>query len=224
MNNANLVNSEYLESKRYGAADDEETVIGIQSSKLSSFVASSNFLRKAAKVLLIQFDENGFYFKFWHYMTSVHLAPISSLIYSFVVVMFNWNEHENVMRYMRIFSCTVDSIFLMKIYIGLHLSYKDPESGIAVTNYKMIRKRYFKSLGRFWLDLFTLFPFELPLKLMSNSKNVYKIGFSNRIMRSIYMKKYYDERQDYLNLRTHLRWTYMMYWVVHTVQWITCLW
>lgn len=221
--NANFVNSEYLESKKYAVAEDDESLT-IQGSKTSGYIDSWRILNKLLKIVLMQIDENGTYFRLWHYLSSVHLAPISSIIYSFVVVIFDWEDFPILVYYMRIFTCLIDSIFMIKIYIGLHLSYKDPESGLAVTKYSMICKRYFKSLRRFWLDAFTLFPFETVTRIVSTNKNIYKIGFTNRILRSIYLKMYYDERQEYLNLRTHLRWTYLIYWIIHTVQWITCAW
>lgn len=79
-------------------------------------------------------------FMIWNYLTCVHLAPITSLIYSALIVMMRWNDPVWT-KWIRLCTGLIDFIFTIRIYIGFHLSYKDPETGILVTNFGMIGKK-----------------------------------------------------------------------------------
>lgn len=162
-----------------------------------------------------------------NYITSVHLASISSLIYLFLIVILNWkNEALSNTVIWIIFSLTWcnDFIFSFNLYIGFHLAYRDPESGLKVTNFGMIGRRYFCSLSRFWLDLLTCIPVDALMFIFIHENNTLRYGFINRTFRFLYLTKYYMYQQHNLNLRAHLRWTYLIYWILYTVQVMACLW
>lgn len=215
LTNANLVNSEYLECRRYSDTEFE------QGSESASSVPSKGRLRRFAYFGTLVKD-NSIVYKYWNYISSVHIASISALMYSLFIVMIPWSyEAKMILRFV---SAVLDAYFLIRIYVGAHLIYKDPESGVLIKDLKLIRRRYFCSVSRFWLDLITLFPFEYLLLLMTNDTSLTRFGYTPRILRCCFMYQYYKEQEENLNVRQHLRITYLLYRIVFSIEWASCIW
>lgn len=218
--NANAVNSEYLTPRDYIIEtdyDQNSESISSSSSKVSKLRVRS---RHCSFGTLVK-DTTKLY-RFWHYMSCVHISSISSVMYSFVIVMIKWTNHTTLV--MRIVSALLDIYFLIKIYVSAHLIYKDTISGVLVRDLKLVRKRYFCSLTRFGLDLLTIFPFEYIALAITSDVNISKYGYSARVFRFLFLYKYYKEQEENLNVRHHLRLTYLAYRVVFGIEWSACIW
>lgn len=218
--NANVINSEYLMSKDNKAATDYDQIsvsTSSTASKLSKLGGHVGYL-----LLKMRIDDNSKMYKIWDYLTSVHIASISSIVYSFIVVMLKW-QYKTLIA-MRITSALLDIYFLIRIYVYAHVIYKDPSSGIIIKDLKLIRKRYFCSITRFWLELLTIFPFEYMLLLITDDTNIVKYGYTARVFRCLFMYKYYTVQKENLNVRHHLRLTYLMYRVLFGIEWAACIW
>lgn len=221
MENANLVNSEYIAPKDYIVEIDYD----LTSDSIGSSSTSKVKLRRGRiKCLSIGtlVNDNSKLYKFWDYISCVHIASISALLYSFVIVMIKWGN--NTILIMRIVSGILDVYFLIRIYVSAHVMYKDPSSGIVVADLKLIRKRYFLSLTRFWLDLLTVFPFEYLALTITDDINIMKFCYGPRVLRCWFLYIYYKEQEENLNVRHHLRLTYLTYRVLFGIEWSACIW
>lgn len=213
---ANVVNAEFLTFNNYAQVDiDDDSDSAITS--INSRVGLSKYT--SFKMLL---NENTKLYKIWDYISSVHVASISAFAYSFLIVMIEWRSKTLLTT--RIMSALLDIYFFIRIYVNIHLKYKDPDSGIVVKDLKLIRRRYFCSLSRFWLDIITVFPFEHVALIFTNEINIIKYGYSIRILRCWFLYKYYREQENNLNVKHHLRLTYLLYRVVLSLEWSACIW
>lgn len=213
--NANMINSEYLTTTRNTEVDFDQG-----SESISSMSSRPRFQRFLSFGHLL--NDNSKLYKTWNYISSVHIASLSAIMYSMFIVMVMWNSTTLIT--MRIITAILDVYFLIRIYVGAHLSYKDPESGIVVKDLKSIRRRYFCSLTKFWLDLITTCPFEYIVCIFTSDVNITKYGYSVRVLRCFFLYKYYREQEDNLNVREHLRLTYLIYKIGLSIEWTTCLW
>lgn len=216
MTNANIVNFEYLEAKR-----DVESDLDQGSESLCSAHSKQRFLRFLHCGGLVK--DNSKLYKVWNYVSSVHIASISAIIYSFLIVMMQLQLNMTVLA-IRILTGMLDVYFLVRIYVGAHLIYKDADSGVLVKDLQLIRRRYFCSLSRFWIDFITVFPFEYLASAITDNINSTKYGYTPRLLRCWFMYKYYKEQEENLNVRQHLRVTYLLYRVVFSIQWTACIW
>lgn len=213
--NANIVNAEYLESQRYN-----ETEIDQNSESICS--TTSKFRFRQYLLLFSLVNDSSKLYKFWNYISSVHIASISAIAYSVLTVMLRWDYAMKIT--FRIISAILDLYFLIRIYVGAHLIYKDPHSGILVTDVKLIRRRYFLSLLRFWLDFITVLPFEYIALFITDDINYTKYGYAPRVLRCWFLYSYYKEQEENLNVRQHLRLTYLLYRVILSSAWTGCIW
>lgn len=169
--------------------------------------------------ILIKPDDD--WYKIWEYIVCVHLASISSLLLMFYIIM---NDNKVPIHvWINALIYIIDIIFYVKIYFGFHLAYVDTESGITIMDLTSIQKKYVRSFG-FWLDVTTCIPFELIAKLATGNLLIARYTLSNRMLRFLYLLRYYRHCQHKLNVRTHLRWTYLIYWISINLQFMTCLW
>lgn len=217
--NANFVNSEYMTPRDYiEEADYDQGSESISSSSSSrQRIRMHRFLTVGTLV-----NDSTKLYKYWDYMSSVHVASISAVMYSFVIVMIDWNYKTWIS--MRIISALLDVYFLVRIYVNAHVTYKEPDSGIVIKDLPLIRKRYFSSLAGFWLDLFTVFPFEYVVLLATDDINITKYGYTVRVFRCLFLYKYYKQQEENLNVRHHLRLTYLLYKVLFCIEWTACIW
>lgn len=183
--------------------------------------SSRSVIRRSFVSFLIY--ENSKHYRLFNYLICVHLATWTALWYSLVVAVLPL-QHPNSKLATIITACIVDLIFIVKMIIDSRLSYVDAESGILVTDLPVIRRRYFLSLSRFWLNLCTTLPVNLFI-LCATSKQLYiRFGYINRIFRWYYVVLYYRNEQRDLNVKPHLRWTYLIYNLLLSVQIATCVW
>lgn len=185
----------------------------------STISIKSLFKRIRFSRLLIH--ENHRQYRIFNYIVSVHLATWSSIWFSFVVFMVPLNDNLSIYGTL-ITACIVDLIFIIKMFISSHLTYVEPESGILVTDVKLIQKRYFYSIPRFWFDLFTTLPFNLII--MFTTQEHLRFAFINRMFRFWYLFMYYAKAEQDLNVKLHLRWVYYIYGLVLNMQAAACIW
>lgn len=214
--NANIVNSEYMEAIRNVETDFDQG---------SESICSAPSRQRFRKFLYCGglVTDNSKLYKTWNYVSSVHIASISALLYSSLIVMIRLKPNMTVLV-IRILSGMLDIYFLVRIYVGAHLIYKDPDSGVLVKDLQLIRRRYFCSLSRFWVDFITVFPFEYFALAITDDINYTKHGYTPRLLRCWFMYKYYKEQEENLNVRQHLRVTYLLYRVMFSIQWTCCIW
>lgn len=220
---ANFLNAEYVEPKGTSAAHEkgsEESFSSYSSHRFSSASFKSIIEKITFAKLLIH--ENDRRWRIFNYIISVHLATISSLWFSFVILLLPLG-FRSLMSFNRITSFTLDIIYIFKMFVNSHLSFVDPESGVLVTDKSSIQRRYFCSFWGFWFDLITSFPFNLSV-FFHNSRTYARLAYTNHMFRWFYLVMYYNKEESDLNLKLHLRWTYLIYTMLLTIQIGACLW
>lgn len=222
---ANFLNAEYVQQTRGGSFEGlSEESMSVQS---STFGTSSTSMRSVMKKITFSnllIRETNTNYRIFNYIVSVHLATWSSLWYSVFIVMLPYSEGTITIRLVNlIIACIVDLVFIGKMFVDSHLTYVEPESGILVTDMSLIRKRYFLSLRRFWFDLFTTIPVNLIIKLMRKDEYV-RYGYINRVFKWFYLVMYYAQEERELNVKQHLRWTYLIYTMMLNIQTAVCVW
>lgn len=160
------------------------------------------------------------YYQIYDYVINVHLATFSSLLITTVIVAVENNKSwkYNVPIY------TLDVIFLTKLILGFHVTYMDPYSGLFVTQFSVIWRRYARSMTGFWLDIGTLLPFELLAMPFVIKEEYLRYFLLNKTLRFIFLIKYYTNCKNTLTVSRHLRWTYLMYIMVLLIHLNTCVW
>lgn len=159
------------------------------------------------------------YYMVYNYIINVHLATISSL---FIMTLVVTTEHEQIVKY-HVYIYLLDAIFSIKICIGFHVTYLDQDSGLFVTQYSRIWRRYLKSLSGFWLDLATVLPFEL-IAYFVFTKSTINYFLMNRTCRVLFLIKYYTNCKNTLTVSRHLRWTYLVYLMILLPHVNACIW
>lgn len=218
---ASYLNAEFVEPQGgsiHTKTSEESTSGGM------SMVSTTSVLSFLKKITLshILISETNKRYRVFNYLVSVHFSTLSSLWYSFVVVMLPMEDKAS--RWATLITAIfIDLIFVGKMFVESHKTYIEPESGILITDKSLIRKRYFLSLQRFWFDLFTVFPMNIVILLYTDDQYT-KYGYINRIFRWFYLIMYYRKEEYDLNVKQHLRWTYLIYVMIMNIQTAACIW
>lgn len=224
---SSFLNAEFVEphgtSTAYEKDSDETMSRSIRFSSTTRGMSVTSVRSVLGKIGFahLRIDETDKQYRLFNYLVSVHLAALSSLWYSFVVAMLPLEDQYSIWLTL-ITAIIIDLIFVMKMFAGCHLTYIDPESGILITKMSLIRKRYFCSLLRFWFDLVTVLPLNIIFKF--TVEEYLRYGYINRIFRWFYLFMYYKQEEEDLNVKIHLRWTYLIYTMLFYMQIAACLW
>lgn len=136
---------------------------------------------------LVFFSEKSKWYKHFQWIICIPVSIISVYLVSSQIALQALNLQMNSLIYV------CDFCFFVKIYVGFHTDFIEESSGVTVTNYKKIAKRYFLSHNLFLLDLLCCFPFEVLAYFMSESRiqarffTVFKL---NRLLRLIHILRY----------------------------------
>lgn len=219
---ASYLNAEFVEPQGGSVhlkTSEESTSGGMPTVSTTSVLS---FLKKItlSNLLISETDKR---YRLFNYIVSVHLATLSSLWYTFVVVMLPMEDKASRLVTLLI-TVLIDLIFIGKMFVESHLSYTEPESGILITDKSLIRKRYILSLHRFWFDLFTTIPLNIVILLIYTNGQYTKYGYINRMFRWFYLIMYYRKEEYDLNVKQHLRWTYLIYVMILNIQMAACIW
>lgn len=204
-----LMRYEYMESKDSIEQKEEEI-----------YIESQENLRNWWRAKMCKFINSEFkWYKAYNYIMSVHLACISSMYFLHMIVIQSGKKPASY-DYCKYF---VDLIYLSKIYVGFHLTYIDPDSGIVVEDFRLIRERYMKST--FILDLFTCLPLKFCVTLFTKKfANRTEYLDLNRIGRFSFLFLYYLQFKKKIGTGQHLRWVFLLYLLTTLLQIITCIW
>lgn len=159
----------------------------------------------------------GFWYWLFDYMLNVHCAAITSIAnMAFICIYLNREVHMSLL----ILFYAFDSIFWLKILLGFHIAYVDPNTGILELRSRKIVTRYLTT--EFALDLFSCFPIEFLVQFVIPKFT--KLSTFNRVFRFLLMSKYYRTCKQKLILSKHLRWSYLIYWSMIRLQLIASIW
>lgn len=222
---------------------DEDNVSSVGEISSSGNVSSTGKFRLISiftKMHFIIYHEKPWYLA-WKYVVIVHVAPLSSLAVMFFITMplplflaiqallvssflhIELNPRKSILAFFQI-GYAIDLIFYIKTFICFHLTYQEPESGILVKDHSLIWRRYAWSFSGFGVDLISSFPLELIALIFTTDPAILKWTKINRVLRFYYLINYYKEREEGANVKTHLRWTYLFYWIVFSIQIMTSIW
>lgn len=100
-----------------------------------------------------------------------------------------------------------DLLMIIKIYIRMHTSYENTK-GIQVTDKRKIIKHYSSQYLGFWLDVFTLIPFEfVSAAVLHNINLLYRVWVyarCNRLFRIIFLIHYFVTMKRKVNVHTYI--------------------
>lgn len=221
VNNLIALNSEFWDVEL-----DRETAIAIQAeADHQSFGASSSILqsttsksRTVMRYFHKRINHNGTFYKVWRQLMGFHVAAISSILFAYFISM----GPPSLKLAFTVIKYTLDILYLPNFYIGARLTYADTDSGLTVTDSKLIALKYFKSI--FWLDLFTICPFDL-VAICMGSRYIWQRYLSiNRVCRIAYMILYYENNKFKLKGISLVRWMYLVYNTAFVIQMLTSVW
>lgn len=163
-------------------------------------------------------SSDNFWFKLYNYLLCVHLVPISCIIVIYLLAI-----HRYQTEYMKIiFMYVVDAFLLIKMIADSFVSYIDTETGLYITDRKLIREHY---IGKyFFLEIFSIFPFELFVMIFMNNQIILKFLQLNRTGRMLFFERYYYNSKDKLNERILLKWIHLTYWILFWIQACSAVW
>lgn len=100
-----------------------------------------------------------------------------------------------------------DLLIIIKIYIRMHTSYEN-KKGILVSDKRKIIKHYSRQLVGFWLDVFTLVPFEfISAAMLHNINLLYRVWIyarCNRLFRIIFVMHYFVIMKKKVNVHIYM--------------------
>lgn len=223
LKNINSMNCEFWESAKEETEfreriDEQQSTVNVNLSYDSESVSqfkSSNLLKLMSHKRIVHTSSS---YLLWYQIMDFHIAAIASIVLMYFIFLGpEWfNLYFNILKY-----CT-DVLYLTKFYVGFSLTYTDPESGLIITDKKMIAIRYVKSI--FWLDIFTILPMELIPILMKTSYMYRRVFAINRLFRIIYVILYYEKRRFKLKGLAVVRWSFLIYTVYFVLQVLTSIW
>lgn len=231
--------------------EDNVSSVGEMSSSVNvSSTAKFRFISIFTKLHFVIYHEKPWYL-LWEYAVCVHVAPLSSWAVMFLITMplppfiairalLVSNEGGNFLQNLNSFQTwsnrpgsimgffqigySIEVLFYIKMFISFHVTYLEPESGVLIKDHSLIWRRYARTLSGFGVDLISCFPFELIVLIFTRDRSALKWAKINRVLRFFYLVKYYKEREAGANVKTHLRWTYLLYWIVFSIQIMTSIW
>lgn len=157
-----------------------------------------------------------FWYWLFDYLLNVHLAALASIFHMALVCIYLKKEIRDTFL---ILFYIVDVIFYLKIFLGFHLAFVEPSTGLLVLKAEFIIKRYLTT--NFALDLLTC----LPIEIVANYFTVHvKLYTLNRVGRFLFMTNYYSTCKQKLILSKHLRWSYLIYWTMFRLQLMASIW
>lgn len=179
---------------------------------------SVNFLKHITKNI----DHTCSSYQMWQQFMDFHLAAISSIIFTYCIFM----APLDLKLIFDIFKYSLDALYLTNFYFGFRVTYTDTESGLTITESKLIAKRYLKSY--FILDVITIIPLSLIYFLSINEEvSVFRLNrylSINKILRILYVIVYYERNKFKLKDMTLIRFCCLIYLLVFVIQSLTSLW
>lgn len=174
------------------------------------------------KFLIRKVDHNSKWYQRWQQFIDFHLAAISSIFFTYCIFMgpMDLKMVLHIVRYV------TDIIYVSKFYFGFRVTYADTESGITITDSKLIAKRYLKSY--FILDFFTILPLNL-FYLISPYGEFFTYRMDryltlNKIARILYVICFYERLRFKLKDVTIIRFCYLIYILTFVIQSLASVW
>ncbi|KAF5281795.1 hypothetical protein FQR65_LT14542 [Abscondita terminalis] len=181
-------------------------------------ISETNADASQAKFLI---TEKTKWYGWWRYVVYMHVAPISTILLMVLTVV--WPPAEKLTSTTKIIIYLLDILFYFKIIFEMRSCYEDLESGILITNSRLILKRYVRS-RQIWIDVLTCFPFEVFVGFASSNGNSIKKFTYNRFFRCVHLFQYYNRSRNQLYFGRHLKQFHCFYWLCLTFQLIACVW
>lgn len=168
-------------------------------------------------------NNQSLWFMYMDYFIFVHIAPLFCIVYLLYFYILHASLEPPLDNFEKWLLITCDCIFIPRILLEYFLHYVDTETGMTVIIPIKIIKRYVYSFN-FWLDLLGALPAEIIFRVVDDDNFRIRVATGNRLLRFIYLIRYYYRQNSKLNISRHLRWTYLLYISTFQIMFLATLW